>query len=128
MPTRRADRSRWTTPGAALLVGLVLLAAAWIGGDPRGGALAFAVMAAVAAVFAFGGRSDTIALMRRPDERWSLIDTRATAIAGLATVAVVLGAVVVRLARGEGTSPYSELAAVAGVAYLAALAWLRWRL
>jgi hypothetical protein len=49
-------------------------------------------MVAVGSVFLFGGRSETIRLMARPDERWRSIDLAATAITGLVLILVIIGA------------------------------------
>jgi hypothetical protein len=61
--------------------------------------------------------------MRNPkaDERSAMLDLRATAFAGLLVITVVVVAVFYELARGHDPSPYSQLGAVAGVAYLIAL-------
>jgi hypothetical protein len=47
-------------PGFSLCLGLVMLAAFWIGGNPGDGAVCLGVMAAVGALFLFGGRSETL--------------------------------------------------------------------
>ncbi len=65
--------------------------------------------------------------MRQPDERWSAIDLRATAISGMSVVTVVIGAFVVGLARGQDGQPWSLIGAVGGVSYIVAIAFLRWR-
>jgi hypothetical protein len=56
-----------------------------------------------------------------------MIDLRATALSGLALIAATAGASLYNLAQGEDGSPYSELMAVAGIAYLPAVAVLRLR-
>jgi hypothetical protein len=53
-------RSRWWMPLFSLALGAAIFAAFAIGGDAGQGALSFAVMAAVAALFYFGGRSETL--------------------------------------------------------------------
>ena len=40
---------------------------------------------------------------------------------------VIIGAWLVEVARGESGSPYTQLAAIGGVAYVAAVAFLRRR-
>ena len=50
-------RSRWWMPAFSLFLGVLILAAFSIGGNARDGVMAFAVMAAVAALFLFGSRS-----------------------------------------------------------------------
>jgi multisubunit Na+/H+ antiporter MnhB subunit len=117
-------RSRWFMPTFALALGVVFFVAQWIGDDPGGGLASFAIMAAFAVVLVLlEGRSASIAIMRRPaqDERARSIDLAATAFAGIVVITVLIAAVMVQLARGEDPSPYAQLGAVAGVAYLVAL-------
>jgi drug/metabolite transporter (DMT)-like permease len=117
-------RSRWFMPAFALLLGAVFMAAQWIGGHPAAGAVSFGIMAALAALLVvLEGRSGAIAIMRRParDERARNIDLAATAFAGIVLITVILVAVMVQFARGEDPSPYAQLGAVGGVAYLVAL-------
>jgi hypothetical protein len=116
-------------PAFALFLGALVLAAMWIGGDRDGGLKSFAVLAVVAALFAFGGRSDTLRGLGGPgrDERWAMIDLRASAFAGLVVLAVLIGAWLWELAHGDDGSPYSQFLAVAGVSYIVAVAFLRWR-
>jgi hypothetical protein len=122
-------RSRWWMPLFSLALGAAIFAAFVIGGDAGQGALSFAVMAAVAALFYFGGRSETLRGLGGPgrDERWAAIDLRASAVAGFVLITVVLGAWLWEVANGDDGSPYVQLAAVAGVAYIAAVAFLRLR-
>ena len=116
-------------PAFSLFLGVVVLAAFWIGGSLRDGVYGFAVMAAVALLFLLGGRSETLRGLGGPgrDERWARIDIYATAFAGLVLMVAVIGAWLVEIARGEGGSPYGQLAAVTGVTYIVAVAWLRFR-
>jgi drug/metabolite transporter (DMT)-like permease len=117
-------RSRWVMPAFALALGGVFLAVQWIGGDLNGGLLSFAIMAGFGAVLlALEGRSGTAAIMTRParDERARSIDMAATAFAGIVVIGVIIVAVMVQLAREEDPSPYAQLGAVGGVAYLVAL-------
>ena len=44
-------------PGFSLFLGALVFAAMWIGGDRDGGLKSLAVFVALAAVFAFGGRT-----------------------------------------------------------------------
>jgi hypothetical protein len=122
-------RSRWWMPLFSLALGAAIFAAVAIGGDAGQGALSFAVMAAVAALFYFGGRSETLRGLGGPgrDERWAAIDLRASAVAGFVLITVVLGAWLWEVANGDDGSPYVQLAAVAGVAYIATVAFLRLR-
>ena len=131
MPTARREiwRSRWFMPAFSVFLGLLMLAAFWIGGRPGDGLGALAVMAAVGALFLFGGRSETLRGLGGPgrDERWAMIDLRATAFAGIVTILVIIGAWLVEIARGGDGNPYGALGAVAGLAYIVGVALLRWR-
>jgi hypothetical protein len=73
------------------------------------------------------GRSETIRGLRGDgrDERFRTIDIHATAIAGLAGISAILIASIVELARGHNPDPYGWLAAIAGIAYLAAIVIFR---
>lgn len=129
--TRRRPwwRSKWWMPLFALLLGGLVFAAMAVGGNPADGLKSFGVMAAVAALFYFGGRSDTLRGLGGPgrDERWSMIDLRATAFAGFVLIAVLAGAWLWELFQGNDGSPYSQVMAVGGIAYILAIAFLRWR-
>ena len=126
MPTTdRIFHSRWWLPAVSLALGAIMFAAFAIGGDIGDGLQAFAVMAVVAALFAFGAsRSETLGGLGGPgrDERWAMIDLRASALAGFVLITVVIGAWLYEIAAGEDGEPYSQLGAVAGIAYILALA------
>ena len=115
--------------GVLTLLGALVLAAMWIGGDRDSGLKSFAVFVAVAALFALGGRSDTLRGLGGPgrDERWAMIDLRASAAAGLVVILVLAGCWLWELAHGDDGSPYGQVMAVGGVAYIAAVALLRRR-
>jgi hypothetical protein len=99
------------------------------GRDTGDGLKAFGVLALVAAVFALGGRSETLSGLAGPgrDERWSAIDLRASAFSGFVVVCVLIGAWLWELSQGEDGSPYGQIMAVGGFAYLLAIAFLRLR-
>lgn len=80
-------------------------------------------------LFLGGRRSETIAGIggTARDERWERIDVHATALAGSVLIAVIIGCFLVEVAQGEDGSPYSQLGAIAGIAYIASVAFLRWR-
>ncbi len=123
-------RSRWWTPAVALVLGALVFGALAAGGETGDGLTGFGVMAAVAALFAFGGgRSETLRGLSGPgrDERWAMIDLRASAFAGLVVIAILLGAWLWQLSQGEDGSPYGQVLAAGGIAYVLALAVLRWR-
>jgi drug/metabolite transporter (DMT)-like permease len=129
MWTTMHRRGRWWIPLFSLGLGGVILAAFAIGGNVGDGLLSFGVLAGLAAVFAFSGRSETLSGLGGPgrDERWSMIDLRASAASGLALIGVLIGCWLYELARGHDGSPYGELLAVGGIAYIVAIGFLRWR-
>ena len=133
MPTatshRPIHRRRWWMPACFIAIGLVLLAAYWAGDRLGTGVGALGVMTAVAAVFFFGTRSETLQALGGAgrDERWTIIDLRATTFAGLTVMTATLGAWVYEIAQGEDGSPYGMLCTVFGVAYVAAVAVLQIR-
>jgi hypothetical protein len=61
------------------VLGLLMLAAFWIGGSLVDGLVALGIMAALGAVFLFGRRSETLQGLGGPgrDERWERIDIHA---------------------------------------------------
>ncbi len=122
--TDRIFHSRWWLPAVSLVLGAIMFAAFAIGGNTRDGLQAFAVMAAVAALFAFdASRSETLGGLGGPgrDERWAMIDLRASALAGFVLITVVIGAWLYEIANGEDGSPYAQLGAIAGLAYIVGL-------
>ena len=116
-------------PLLSLALGGVVFAAMAVGGNPGDGLKSLSVFVVVASVFALGGRSDTLRGLGGPgrDERWSMIDLRATAFAGSVVTAVLIGAWLWELSRGRDGGPYGQVLAVGGLAYLVAIAVLRWR-
>ena len=90
--------AKWGMPAFGLLMGAVLLAASAAGGQPGVGLGMFAVMVIYSGVLvAFGGRSETVGVLRgQPtDERLAGFSLAATAVAGLvAIIGVVLPSVV----------------------------------
>jgi hypothetical protein len=122
-------RSRWWMPLFSLALGAVMFGAFAIAGDAGQGALSFGVMAAVAALFWFGGRSETLSGLGGPgrDERWAAIDLRASAIAGFVVITAIIGSWLWAVANGDDGSQYARLGAVGGIAYVAAVAYLRRR-
>lgn len=125
----RVYRSRWFLPAFALVLGGGMLAAMWVGGSLREGLYSFALMAGLAFLFLLGGRSETIRGLRGDgrDERFAMIDTRATAFAGSVVIGTLIVAWLVEVARGYSGQPYAWLGAIAGLAYLVGIAILRWR-
>jgi hypothetical protein len=111
---------KWFLPAFAAVLGLIMWGASWAGGHPAQGAASFAIMAAFGAVFVFGGRSETIRGMRGDgrDERWAMIDMKATALAGIAVIIAVIVGFVIEIAHGRSGWPYTMLGAIGGIVYL----------
>ena len=84
-------------------------------------------MAGLGVVFLIGGRSDLIRGLRGDgrDEYWERIDVHATALAGIVVITAVIGMCLWEWAHGRDGSPYSQLGAIGGVAYVAAIIGLR---
>ena len=61
-------RSKWFIPGFSVALGVVMLAALWIGGDPTGGVISLAILVAFGALVLLGGRSETIRLHHLPPQ------------------------------------------------------------
>jgi len=120
---------KWFLPLFAVALGFIMWGASWAGGHPVQGAVSFGIMAAFGAVFVFGGRSETIRGMRGDgrDERWAMIDLRATALAGLAVIVAVIVGFLIEIAHGRSGWPYTMLGAIAGLVYLLAFLAGRWR-
>lgn len=122
--------ARWGMPALGLLLGVVFFAASAIGGQPVVGIGMLGVMAIYSLVLvAFGGRSEMVGVLRgQPvDERLAGFDVVATAVAGLAAILVALAGFVWQIANGQSGTEFALVAAVAGIGYLVALVWLRWR-
>src|SRR4051794_189294 len=122
-------RSKWFLPLFAVALGVVFLAAQWIGGDARGGVISLAILSGFGALILLGGRSETVRGLRGDgrDERFREIDVHATALSGIVLIVTIIAAFVVEIARGHDGTPYSWLGAIGGVAYLVAVVALRLR-
>ena len=126
----RLYRTRWFMPAFCVLLAALIFTAFAIGGNPGDGAISAAVLLVVGAVFYFGARrSETLAGLGGPgrDERWERIDVHATALTGGFLILVIIGAWLVAIAQGKDGSPYAALGFVGGLAYVLAVAFLRWR-
>ena len=121
--TTRPDATRWITPAVGVLIGVAYLAAGWAAGNLTFGLTGLAIMIAVSAALVLAARrSETVrGLLDHRDERISAIDLRATAVAGMVVIALVIGAFVVEIARGEDGMPYAWLGAAGGIAYVLAV-------
>ena len=127
MPT--TNNKGWAVPLACVVLGFVFLAVLWVSGNPGAGLGSLAVMVGYGLLLLLGGRSEIVRTLRgqAPDERYGMFDLRASAITGTVTLAVLVGAALYELARGQDPSPYVLIIAIAAVTYLATLLWLRWR-
>lgn len=122
--------AKWGVPAFALLLGVLFFAASTLGGQPLLGIGMFVVMVIYGlALVVFGGRSETVAVLRgQPvDERFAGFSIVATAVAGIAAILVALGGFLWQISQGKSGLEFVLVAASAGLAYLAALAWLRKR-
>lgn len=126
---RRPDLAFWFTPAFAVVMGLVLLLAAWAGGSPALGVALLVIMIVFALVMVLvARRSETVqGLLDRKDERIRGIDLTATAFAGLVLIIAVIVGLVVDVAAGGDGMPYAWLGAVGGVSYILAVVVLRLR-
>ncbi len=121
---------RWGSTGLLALLGAAVTVATWAGGE-HGFAIGlggFYLLCCLGAYLWSRGAGDMAALLRLSgDERQRLLDTTATAVAGLVTLGFCLGGAVVDLARGGSGNPWALICAVGGVAYLASLTVLQRR-
>jgi hypothetical protein len=124
----RLQRSRWTTPALAVVLGLVALAVQWSRGDVGGGVGSLVILALYAVVLVtFGGRSEVVSLMRgdSDDERAGQIQLRASAATARVLVPVLVGGFLVELTRGgSDLAVWTWLCALAGTVFLVSLAYL----
>jgi len=122
-------KTKWFLPLFAVALGAIVFVAQWIGGDPHSGLVSFAILAGAGLLLLLGGRSETIRGLRgdERDERSRMIDTHATALAGVAVILAIIVAFIVELAKGRSGNPYGWLGAIGGVTYLVAIVVFRIR-
>jgi hypothetical protein len=125
----RMTKTKWFLPAFCVALGLAVLAAEWIGGNLNAGLVSLALLSGFGLLILLGGRSETVRGLRGDarDERFRAIDIHVTAIVGTVLLVTLIVVWLVELGRGNDGSPYGELLAVGGVAYLAAIAFMRWR-
>ncbi|MGH3509845.1 MAG: hypothetical protein ACRDPI_06390 [Nocardioidaceae bacterium] len=117
------------TPATSLLFGLAFLFVGWLGDNLEFGIFGLVLMVVFGGLFVVAGRrSETVAgLMDRRDERINDLDLRATTFAGMAALLAVILMFLIEIARGRDGSPYYQLGALYGVAYLVGLVYQRLR-
>ena len=126
----RNRRIHWALPALCLLSGIGYLIAFSIGGNLQLGLEAFGVMIASGiGLLVFGGRSETIRGLGGADrdERFAMLDLRATAYTALVLIVAILGGFMYEVAKGHSGSPYLWLGVLTGVTYLTCIAVLRFR-
>ena len=126
---RGITHSKWFLPSFSFVLGLVILAVAWLGGQPGEGVFGLAGLTAFGLFFLLAGRSETVRGLRGDgrDERFAQIDLRATAVTGLVLITAVIVAFLTEVARGHSGAPYTWLGALAGLTYILVVGCLRWR-
>jgi len=122
-------KTKWFLPLFSVALGLCCLAAFWAGGNPTDGLGALVVMTVFGLIFLVGGRSDLVRGLRGEgrDEYWQRLDIHATSLAGHVMIAAIIGMCLWEWSHGRDGSPYAQLGAIAGVAYIVAVGFLRWR-
>jgi hypothetical protein len=126
---RAMTRTSWFLPLVATGLGLACFVAFWIGGQPWEGVAALCVMVGFGALVFLGGRFELIRGLRGDgrDEYWERIDIVATALAGIVVIGVIIGMCLWEWAHGRDGSPYAQLGAIGGLAYVVAIGFLRLR-
>ena len=107
MEPRSLYRSRWFMPVFSSILGLLILGAFVAADDLGTGIAGLGMMVAVGFVFLIGGRrSETLAGLGGPgrDERWELIDVRATSFAGTVLIALLIGCWLWNIGNGGRTA------------------------
>jgi len=125
----RFTRSRWFMLAFSIALGGVVLLASWLGGSLASGLIGLAVLTGFGLFISLASGSETIRGLRGDgrDERFALMDLRATAIAGQVVIIAVIVGFLVEIARGHNGNPYGWLGALAGLSYALAVAYFRWR-
>ena len=125
----RFIRSRWFMLAFSVVLGGVVLLASWLGGSLASGLIGLAVLTGFGLFISLASGSETIRGLRGDgrDERFALMDLRATAIAGQVVIIAVIVGFLVEIARGHNGNPYGWLGALGGLSYVLAVAYFRWR-
>jgi hypothetical protein len=108
--------------------GVIVLASA-LGGQLVAGLLGLAVLVVFGLAVGLASGSETIRGLRGDgrDERFAQIDLRATAVTGYVLILAVIIGWLVEIARGHSGNPYQWLGALAGLTYVLAVVFFRWR-
>jgi hypothetical protein len=79
--------------------------------------------------FYFGAGTETIRGLAAPrrDERWAMINQRATALVGTVVILIRIGGWPSELTNGHDGSPYSEVMGGGVIAFFVGATWLRFR-
>jgi hypothetical protein len=132
MPATRSSRSRLTgrlvAPAVSILLGLLIGAGLWIGGQPIAGVVALGVNLAWAGGLAlFGHRSETVGVFAGTpaDERWAFISVEAAATAGAVAMLVALGGYVWEVAQRGNGYEFLSVATIGGLTYIVSVLWQR---
>ena len=122
-------RSRWFMLAFCVCLGGFVMLASWLGGQLVVGVIGLAVLGGFGLLISLASGSETVRGLRGDgrDERFALIDLRATAVTGHVLLVAVVIAWLVEIARGHSGNPYQWLGALGGLAYLLAVAFFRWR-
>jgi hypothetical protein len=125
----RFMRSRWFMLAFSVALGGVVLLASWLGGSLASGLIGLAVLTGFGLFVSLASGSETIRGLRGDgrDERFALMDLRATAIVGQVLIIAVIVGFLVEIARGHNGNPYGWLGALGGLSYVLAVAYFRWR-
>jgi hypothetical protein len=125
-----SGRVKWVLPCFIVGAGVAYLVAFTVGGKLQLGLEAFGVAFVFGAgLLIFGGRSETIRGLRgdERDERFAMLDLRATAYTALAVILAIIGGFIYEIAQGRSGAPYLWLGLLAGVTYIVSIVILRFR-
>ena len=122
-------RTKWFMPTFAVGLGVLFLVVFWVGGDVKSGVWSLAVMSVFAVAILALGRFDLVRGLRGDgrDEYWERLDIHATALAGLVVITAVIAMCAWEWAHGRDGSPYVQLGALGGIAYVLTVVGLRLR-